>query len=137
LIALDNWQTVLIQLFQTPRALKRFMNKVRYLAMQRSEPPERSAFPTITGRLHLTHGKPAEVPEDELPESALVAVAAIDEASDVQGIERLEETKARHVARVMLLVSAIHWTNMRLIATSNSPKALRWDDNQVVRVNLP
>jgi photosystem II stability/assembly factor-like uncharacterized protein len=96
--ALEHWQPVLSQIFRTPRSLKRFMNKVRYLAMlQRFEPPEHTVFAAIARRLHHAHSEDAQIVTGKLSETALVGLAAIDEASVVPGIEHVEEIKAAHL----------------------------------------
>ena len=97
--ALAHWQPVLSQLFSTPRALKRFLNRLRYFAMlQRKEQPERSVWGAIIGRLR-SKKTPPEVLETGIRESALVALAALDAAAQQPGVQGAAECKAAHTAK--------------------------------------
>jgi KAP-like P-loop domain-containing protein len=97
--ALAHWQPVLSQLFTTPRALKRFLNRLRYFAMlQRKEPPERSVWGAITGR-SWRKTTPSEVVETGIRESALVALAALDAAGQQPRVRGVEDCKAAHTAK--------------------------------------
>jgi hypothetical protein len=76
--AIDVWQAMIVSRHRTPRALKRFMNRVRFLAMRgRPEDPN----DTLLSALGEGLGEPKPDPEPattaSIPEPALVALAAI------------------------------------------------------------
>lgn len=98
--ALETWQPVLSQLFLTPRALKRFLNKVRYLAMlQREELPERTVWAAIARQFgHATSGD-SEREAGALTETALVGLSALDEATGKQDVRTVDACRAEHQRR--------------------------------------
>jgi len=77
--AINIWRPVIAQKLRTPRALKRFMNRLRYLAM-RQRPQEEEM--TLWRQLQLwITGKKRETPPpvtNAIPEPALVALAAME-----------------------------------------------------------
>ncbi|HYR30047.1 MAG TPA: P-loop NTPase fold protein [Thermoanaerobaculia bacterium] len=75
--ALEAWQPLIFAKHRTPRSLKRFINRVRYLAM-RQRPQADETVP------------------DEMPESALVAMAAMAQAPDGPA---LQTSVVNHVAK--------------------------------------
>ena len=81
--ALESWHPVVVGRRLTPRALKRFVNRLRYLAMrQRPYPPSPPLWRTLLDRLRRP--SPPVAPEpvasvERIPESALVALAALEE----------------------------------------------------------
>ena len=85
--ALKIWHPLIHSRQSTPRTIKRFMNRIRYLAMRQRSPadPQLSWF----GRLFGTKGQPvgvrgeagsavAEAPSEIIPDEALVALAALE-----------------------------------------------------------
>jgi hypothetical protein len=73
--ALKIWLPVITAKQNTPRSVKRFLNRVRYLAMLQ-RPQEETARPIIATQ---TNGKPAENGK-VVPESLLVALSAVQQA---------------------------------------------------------
>jgi hypothetical protein len=77
--AISIWRPVIVQRLRTPRALKRFMNRLRYLAM-RQRPQEEEM--TLRRQLQMwITGKKRVMPltvANSIPEAALVALAAIE-----------------------------------------------------------
>jgi photosystem II stability/assembly factor-like uncharacterized protein len=95
-LALEHWQPILSQLFLTPRGLKRFLNKVRYLAMLRRIPsPERTLWATIARGARPARSEWKEH-DDGLNETALVALAAMEEVRGNSNIQGVEYCKASH-----------------------------------------
>ena len=82
--ALEIWRTVIHSKATTPRSLKRFLNRLRYLAMrQRPQEPTPTYGEKVLEKLASVLGKrttktPSEDPRNTLPESHLVALAAVD-----------------------------------------------------------
>lgn len=79
--ALATWHPLIFSTRKTPRSIKRFLNRVRYLAMlQRSQSPEPTRWQQVLRWLRL--GRAPEPATDgkapAIPERALVALAAID-----------------------------------------------------------
>jgi photosystem II stability/assembly factor-like uncharacterized protein len=92
--ALKSWSPVLYSSLRTPRSAKKFLNRVRYLAMlQRKAPPpsapidrvltwvgERSAsVRAILARLFPRRPPPTEAASEKIPENVLVALSVIRE----------------------------------------------------------
>jgi hypothetical protein len=83
--ALRIWQPAVVARQNTPRAVKRFLNKVRYFAMrQRAPAPEWTLWQRIRSNVARLTGLASEAaPHAEakggIPEHALVALAAIAE----------------------------------------------------------
>jgi hypothetical protein len=81
--ALQMWHPVVVADHPPPRTLKRFVNRLRYLAMrQRPYPPAPPLWRALLDR--VLHGPPAAPANplpaaDRVPESALVALAALEE----------------------------------------------------------
>jgi hypothetical protein len=101
--ALEAWQPLLVARNRTPRSLKRFINRVRYLAM-RQRPQEEDATMWRALRAALTGKRvpPPLVPDTQpIPEADLVALAAMTYASrDGKDHEReLQRSIARHEER--------------------------------------
>ena len=89
--ALEIWRTVIHSKAATPRDLKRFLNRLRYLAMrQRPQEPTATYGEKVLEKLASVLGKrttktPGEGPRNTLPESHLVALAALDASGLVEG----------------------------------------------------
>ncbi len=87
--ALRIWHPLVFRRHKTPRALKRFMNRVRYLAMrERPQQESQSRWERMAARLARRFGieltwasSPVggNAAQDRIPESALVALAAIQQ----------------------------------------------------------
>jgi KAP family P-loop domain len=77
--AVSIWRPLIVQKLRTPRGLKRFMNRLRYLAMrQRPQAEELTLWRQV--KLWIT-GKKRETPSpvmNAIPEPALVALAAME-----------------------------------------------------------
>lgn len=93
--ALRIWHPLLFTRLRTPRAVKRFMNRVRYLAM-RQRPPRaaRSLWERVRAhiarRLRLAPPAAAAPPTTRIPEHLLVALSAVQQIDP-----RLIEGKVR------------------------------------------
>jgi hypothetical protein len=80
--------------------LKRFLNKVRYLAMlQRIEPPEHTVWAALIRRFRSRQEQSVQIDPGALSETALVALAAIDEASAQPGVQGIEQCKSDHTGK--------------------------------------
>jgi hypothetical protein len=95
--AMRIWQPMLVTKLHTPRSMKRFMNRLRYLAMRQRPQTEEL---TLWRQFALwISGKKPEAPEpvaNAIPEPALVALAT----AEVVGDEELGRTKRqRHMER--------------------------------------
>jgi hypothetical protein len=100
--ALAIWNPVLFRALNTPRSLKRFLNRVRYLAMR--ERRERVSWVrSVLSRLLPVAFPPPEEPEagPTIPEDVLVALAALHqldptslESADKLGMASLSEPVA-------------------------------------------
>lgn len=101
--ALEAWQPLLVARNRTPRSLKRFINRVRYLAMrQRPQEEEATMWRALRAALTGKRIPPPLVPDTQpIPEADLVALAAMTYASrDGKDHEReLQLSIARHEAR--------------------------------------
>jgi hypothetical protein len=82
--ALKVWSPLVLAKYGTPRALKRFMNRVRYLAMQQRPQSDRPRLldrmiEKIKLKLRLPQEEPetTKSPKEPIPESILVALAAL------------------------------------------------------------
>ncbi|MBU3950006.1 MAG: hypothetical protein KJ826_17530, partial [Proteobacteria bacterium] len=80
--ALSIWHPVVMAKQNTPRSVKRFLNRVRYFAMQqRSQEKEVPLLILLARKLKLINEAVSDVPiyssSDMLPESLLVALSAI------------------------------------------------------------
>ena len=76
--ALEAWDTVIIRTHATPRSTKRFMNKVRCLAMRLRTPVEGETRGSLLWRRSPDHPTSTTLPPtSRLPESTLVALSAI------------------------------------------------------------
>ena len=88
--ALEIWRTVIHSKAATPRDLKRFLNRLRYLAMrQRPQEPTATYGEKVLEKLASVLGKrttktPSEGPRNTLAESHLVALAALDASGLVE-----------------------------------------------------
>ncbi len=88
--ALKIWRTVIHSKATTPRDLKRFLNRLRYLAMrQRPQQQTPTYGEKVLQKLASLLGKrttkaPSESPRNDLPESHLVALAALDASGFVE-----------------------------------------------------
>ena len=100
--ALEIWRTVIHSKAATPRDLKRFLNRLRYLAMrQRPQEPTATYGEKVLEKLASVLGKrttktPSEGPRNTLAESHLVALAALDASGLVEAA--FEETLEQHKA---------------------------------------
>jgi KAP family P-loop domain len=78
--ALRLWQPIISRKRNTPRSLKRFLNRVRYLAMkQRSAEPVRTRWQAFWVRLRAWFGRAQEEPppaEGDIKEGVLVGLCA-------------------------------------------------------------
>jgi hypothetical protein len=98
--ALRGWQPVVALRHPTPRSLKRFKNRLRYLAMrQRVQTAVPSVFATIRAALRrlLRRDAPAAPPAlstDAIPEATLVALAARAGTSERQAAAVAAATQA-------------------------------------------
>jgi hypothetical protein len=109
--ALHVWQPAVVARQNTPRAVKRFLNKVRYYAMrQRAPAPEWTLWQRVRRNVARFMGwTSADEPEVEasggIPEHALVALAAISEYRErftlapLAGIEKTDGVLAESLAR--------------------------------------
>jgi hypothetical protein len=78
--ALAAWHPLVVAFRNTPRSVKRFLNRVRYLAMlQRRQPPEPTGWQRLLGQLRRRPAPPKSE-ESPIPERALVALAAIEQS---------------------------------------------------------
>ena len=88
--ALEIWRTVIHSKATTPRDLKRFLNRLRYLAMrQRPQEPTATYGEKVLEKLASVLGKRTtktlgEDPRNTLAESHLVALAALDASGLVE-----------------------------------------------------
>lgn len=101
--ALEAWQPLLVARNRTPRSLKRFINRVRYLAM-RQRPQEEDPTMWRALRAALTGKRIAAplVPDFEpIPEPVLVALAAMTYASrdGHDHDEAMKLSQVRHVQK--------------------------------------
>jgi hypothetical protein len=81
--ALQAWHPLLFSRRSTPRAAKRFLNRVRYYAMRQREVPEERRIDRLAGRLSawLRRSPPpsgASPAGETIPEHVLVALSAIE-----------------------------------------------------------
>lgn len=77
--ALAVWHPLVYARRGTPRSIKRFLNRVRYLAMlQRRQGPEPTPWSRLLDRLRGRAPEPAPAGGDIIPERALVALAALE-----------------------------------------------------------
>lgn len=75
--ALRTWYPVIAETHPTPRSLKRFLNRLRYLAMrQRKEPKKPPLWKALWSRKEADSGAEMLLPEDSLV--ALAALEALD-----------------------------------------------------------
>lgn len=83
--ALRIWHPVIYSKLRTPRSIKRFMNRVRFLAMRQRRQTERKSYLSqlAVAVKRLFGVKPEETDEptteERIPESVLVALAAIQQ----------------------------------------------------------
>jgi hypothetical protein len=100
--ALEIWEPVVFRAVKTPRGLKRFLNRVRYLAMR-----ARPGSEVVSRWERWFHPPAPPTPErPHIPEPALVALAAI-QALDPEGLPQVGVRPAPHVdAEVQALVDS-------------------------------
>jgi photosystem II stability/assembly factor-like uncharacterized protein len=80
--ALEMWQPWVVHRNNTPRSVKSFKNRVRYLAgIQRTEPAPRNLFERMLAPAKSWMGaRPDNVAVNDIPEPLLVALAAVHHA---------------------------------------------------------
>ena len=104
--ALEIWRTVIHSKATTPRDLKRFLNRLRYLAMrQRPQEPTATYGEKVLEKLASVLGKrttktPGEDPRNTLPESHLVALAALDASGLVESKNDFQKALTVHRIRL-------------------------------------
>jgi photosystem II stability/assembly factor-like uncharacterized protein len=115
--ALEVWMPVIRLRNRTPRSIKRFLNRLRFIAMRRRAEvyAERWRDPELELETALRGGRwkaiarlvwdrvkdpPEEVPAGTIPEATLVAVAALEDAAPEAGgdLSRLAALRASHPA---------------------------------------
>jgi KAP family P-loop domain/Photosynthesis system II assembly factor YCF48 len=96
--ALEAWQPLLMNYNRTPRALKRFMNRVRYLAMrQRPQEEEPTMWRMLRAALTGKRMPPPLMPDaSPIPEPVLVALAALSYRKSDEFAGTVTECKKRH-----------------------------------------
>ncbi len=103
--ALEIWRTVIHSKAATPRDLKRFLNRLRYLAMrQRLQEPTPTYGEKVLEKLASVLGKrttntPNEDPRNTLPESQLVALAALDASGLVESENDFQKALTEELSR--------------------------------------
>jgi hypothetical protein len=76
--ALDIWVPVVLARTRSPRAVKRFVNRVRYYAMREAQPePTPTWTERLAGLFRRGRQSPLTAAAPRLPETMLVALAAI------------------------------------------------------------
>jgi photosystem II stability/assembly factor-like uncharacterized protein len=105
--ALSAWHPLIVAARNTPRAIKRFLNRVRYLAMlQRRQSPEPTRWQRLLSWFRSLRGGAESATADTdpaplIPEGALVALAAIEHCHpDWLGDDRLFRDSERLVAEL-------------------------------------
>ena len=104
--ALEIWRTVIHSKATTPRSLKRFLNRLRYLAMrERPQEPTATYGEKVLEKLASVLGKrttktPSEGPRNTLAESHLVALAALDASGLVESENDFQKALTGDLSRV-------------------------------------
>ncbi|HKW68847.1 MAG TPA: P-loop NTPase fold protein [Terriglobales bacterium] len=116
--AREAWAPVIIQRFQTPRAIKRFLNRVRYLAML--EHPARQPLPFLeewfAGRAPANGSQVEGMPEDVLV--ALASFEAVDPRL-VEDPQRTHDVLTKLDRTIRLTVEATLKTHHKVFANAN------------------
>lgn len=89
--ALSFWHGHIIARNRTPRSLKRFMNRIRYLAMrQRPQTEDLTLWRQLRMKLRGEQIHPEDAKDDDaIPDSALVALATLEHYPDDEDTKRL------------------------------------------------
>jgi hypothetical protein len=113
--ALRAWRTLIFKSAATPRALRRFQNRVRFLSMrQRRAADERPWWRRATDLVRRAPEVKAELEADPIPERTLVALAAIYQTQP----ELLEKPLTTEQARAITPTPPANLTDPAALARS-------------------
>lgn len=123
--ALEIWHPLVVAKDNTPRGMKRFVNRVRYLAMR--EQLQSPSIPRLQrmverfGLIHREPNKPLKSQADHIPESMIVALTAIHTCSP----DWLKD--GRVFALPLASGDELHWPLLQEVKAKHEKEFHNWD----------